>query len=310
MFLIIKMISFYVLYGIILKCKCNGGIVVNERKKIMKKRVLWAIVVGIMLISFVGLIFGRKNTPFEQVLKETFQSIEYYCVKRPLQYFDDLKDEYISMRKVYEENKGLRAALEDYAVVSSQNEALKKEIEALKEMSELSNIPTDFKGKVASVISRDVESWNNKLMINLGDINGIKEGMVVITGEGMIGRVSSVSELTSSVTLLTSENNATQVPIMIQKKGSEEYAYGMLKGYNIKEKSFEIDMIDQAEIEVGATILTSGLGGVSPRGIVVGKVESSIIPDDQILLKVYGTPSNSFESIHYVTVLQRSDQSE
>ena len=152
----------------------------RERKKAIQKKILWAIVIGIMTLSFVGLFFGRKNTAFEQVLKETFQSIEYYCIKRPLQFFSDLKDEYVSMRNVYEENERLRAALDDYAAVSGQNEILTKENQDLKDLSGIENLPTDFKAKNASVISRDVESWNNKLMISVGSQNGIEEGLVVM----------------------------------------------------------------------------------------------------------------------------------
>lgn len=282
----------------------------NDRKKTMKKKILWAIVIGIMTLSFVGLVFGRKNTAFEQVLKETFQSIEYYCVKRPLQFFSDLKDEYVSMRHVYEENERLRAALDDYAAVSGQNEVLIKENQDLKALTEIENIPTDFKAKNASVISRDVESWNNKLMINVGAQNGMEEGLVVMSSDGMIGKITSVSELTSTVTLLTSENNASQVPVMIKKKDSEEYAYGMLKEYNVEEKCFVIDMVDQIEVEEETEIFTSGLGGIAPRGILIGYVKDYNVPEDQILPKIYATPSSSFDDLNYVTVLQRSDLGE
>ncbi len=282
----------------------------NDRKKTMKKKILWAIVIGIMTLSFVGLVFGRKNTAFEQVLKETFQSIEYYCVKRPLQFFSDLKDEYVSMRHVYEENERLRAALDDYAAVSGQNEVLIKENQDLKALTEIENIPTDFKAKNASVISRDVESWNNKLMINVGAQNGMEEGLVVMSSDGMIGKITSVSELTSTVTLLTSENNASQAPVMIKKKDSEEYAYGMLKEYNVEEKCFVIDMVDQIEVEEETEIFTSGLGGIAPRGILIGYVKDYNVPEDQILPKIYATPSSSFDDLNYVTVLQRSDLGE
>ena len=282
----------------------------RERKKAIQKKILWAIVIGIMTLSFVGLFFGRKNTAFEQVLKETFQSIEYYCIKRPLQFFSDLKDEYVSMRNVYEENERLRAALDDYAAVSGQNEILTKENQDLKDLSGIENLPTDFKAKNASVISRDVESWNNKLMISVGSQNGIEEGLVVMSSSGMIGKITSVSKFTSTLTLLTSEHNASQVPIMIKKKDSEEYAYGMLKEYDVEKKCFVIDMIEQIEVEVGTEIFTSGLGGISPRGILIGYVESYLVPEDQILPKIYGTPSSSLNDLNYVTVLQRSDAGE
>lgn len=283
----------------------------KERKKALQKRIIGAVVVAIVALSFVGLIFGRKNTPFEQVLKETFQSIEYYCVKQPLLFFSNLKDEYFSMRNVYEENERLRSALDDYATLSAQNEALKKENEDLKAINGLENIPTDFKEKTATVISRDVESWNNKLMINVGSQDGVQEGMIVLGNGGMVGKITSVNVMTSTVSLLTSENSSTEIPVMVKKKGTEnEYAYGMLKSYDVEKKCFVIDMVEDVEVEVGAEILTSGLGGISPRGILVGYIQSYSVPENQILPKLYAEPSSHFDDLNYVVVLQRSDVSE
>lgn len=283
----------------------------KRKNEIFRKKIIGAIVVFIVVFSFFGLVFGRKNTPFEQVIKETFQSIEYYCIKRPIQFVNDLREECVQMHQVYEENKKLRSALDDYAIVSSQNEALKKENNDLKEAAGLQSIPTDYKEKVATVISRDVESWNNKLVINMGSQSGITEGMVALGNNGMVGKVTSVSVLTSTVTLLTSENTSTQVPIMVKKKGTDnDYAYGMLRSYDVESKCFVVDMLESCEIEIGESILTSGLGGNSPRGIIVGYVQNSTILEDQVLPQLSVEPASHFDDLNYVTILQRSDVSE
>ncbi len=283
----------------------------KRKNEILRKRIIGAIVVFIVVFSFFGLVFGRKNTPFEQVIKETFQSIEYYCIKRPIQFVNDLREECVQMHQVYEENKKLRSALDDYAIVSSQNEALKKENNDLKEATGLQSIPTDYKEKVATVISRDVESWNNKLAINMGSQSGITEGMVALGNNGMVGKVTSVSVLTSTVTLLTSENTSTQVPIMVKKKGTDnDYAYGMLRSYDVESKCFVVDMLESCEIEIGESILTSGLGGNSPRGIIVGYVQNSTTLEDQVLPQLSVEPASHFDDLNYVTILQRSDVSE
>ena len=165
--------------------------------------------------------------------------------------------------------------------------------------------------KVATVISRDVESWNNKLVINMGSQSGITEGLVALGNNGMVGKVTSVSVLTSTVTLLTSENTSTQVPIMIKKKGTDnDYAYGMLRSYDVESKCFVVDMLESCEIEIGESILTSGLGGNSPRGIIVGYVQNSTILEDQVLPQLSVEPASHFDDLNYVTILQRSDVSE
>ena len=71
----------------------------NNRKKTFKKKLVIAIVTLILTSSFFSLIFNRETTKIESIFKETFQTIEYYLIKSPLQYIEDLKDEYVAMKK-------------------------------------------------------------------------------------------------------------------------------------------------------------------------------------------------------------------
>lgn len=281
-----------------------------EKKKPMKKKIIIAIVTVILVFSFFSLIFNRKATKLESIIKETFQTIEYYLIKNPIQYLEDLKDEYHSMREVYQENQLLKEALDDYSVVKSQNDALKSEIEELKKLNEFSNVPTDYKIKKAIIISRDIEAWNSKVIINVGSKDNIKEGMIVISSEGMIGKVSNVSELSSTVTLLTSENYMAQVPVMIKKKDSDDYAYGVLVKYDVNKQGFIVDMLSDDELDVESDVLTSGTGGISPKSIVVGKVREVSVPTDRLSPQVLVSPAASFNDLEYVMVLQRGDGSE
>lgn len=282
----------------------------NNRKKTFKKKLVIAIVTLILTSSFFSLIFNRKTTKIESIFKETFQTIEYYLIKSPLQYIEDLKDEYVAMKNVYQENQLLKEALDDYSIVKFQNDALQNELDELKKLNEFTNIPTDYKVKKAVVTSRDIEGWNSKLLIDVGSKDDIEEGMIVITTEGMIGKISSVSEFSSTVTLLTSENYMAQVPIMIKKKDSEDYAYGVLTKYDVNTHQFVVDMLTDDEIDPEGEVLTSGTGGISPRSIVVGKVSEITVPTDRLSPQVKVTPSASFDDLKYVMVLQRGDSNE
>lgn len=283
----------------------------NDRREQLKKRIIAAVVVFIVLFSVLGLIFGRKNTAFEQMIKETFQTIEYYVVKAPINFVNDIKNEYFEIRNAFKENEELRAVLDDYALIVAQNEALKKELNDITEIANIENVPVNFKKLNATVISRDIESWNSKFMINVGMQNGIEEGMVVLSNDGMIGKINSVSEFTATVSLLTAENGNTQTPVMISVNGSEtDYAYGMLLNYDVSSGNFIVNMVEEVELSVGSKVFTSGLGGISPRGVLIGYVESYSTPDNQLLLRVEIKPSSNFNDINYVTVLQRSDSNE
>lgn len=281
-----------------------------EKKKTAQRKIIIVIVALILLSSFFSLIFNRKSTKIESIFKETFQTIEYYLVKRPIQYFVDLKDELYALADVYEENKLLKSALDDYSIVKSQNDALKQEINDLKELNGFTNIPTDYKVKKALVISRDIEAWNSKVLIDVGSSDQIEEGMIVISTQGMIGKVTSVNEFSATVTLLTSENYMAQVPVMIKKKDSEDFAYGVLTKFDVKKQNFVVDMLSDEELDLEGIVLTSGTGGISPRGIVIGKVNEVIIPNDRLSPQVYVNASASFDDLKYVMILQRGGSNE
>ena len=76
-------------------------------------------------------------------------------------------------------------------MVKSQNDALQNELDELKKLNEFTNIPTDYKVKKAVVKSGDIEGWNSKLLIDVGSKDDIEEGIIIITTEGMIGKISS-----------------------------------------------------------------------------------------------------------------------
>ncbi len=279
----------------------------NRKSNLLKKKIMVSIVIITLLLSFFSLILNRKETKIESIFNETFQTIEYYVVKCPIQFFRNIGDELHHVREVYNENKVLKSALNDYMIIKSQNDVLKDEINDLKGLTEFTSIPVEYKAKKAIITSRDIESWNSQILINVGGNQGIKEGMTVITTKGMIGKISSVSEFSSVVTLLTSENNMAQVPIMIKKQGSDEYAYGVLTHFDVEKQCFVVDMLDDDPIDLESEVYTSGTGGLSPRGIIVGTVSDIVVPPDRISPQVYVKPAATFDDLKYVMVLEKGE---
>lgn len=266
------------------------------------------IIVTVVLIIFstVTLITGRTPTTIESIFKDTITNIEYYVIKTPIQFFGSLIDEYTSLKDAYEENAILKPYLDKYAREEALNEVLSSELNQLKEITEIDYLPTDYKVKYTSVIARDVESWSDEITINLGDSSGIKEGMAVMSSKGMIGTVTKVNAISSTVSLLTSENPKSQLPVMIMS-GEDTY-YGLLDSYDIESQCYKITMLSDVEkIEKDAKVVTSGLGGSgkSPKGILVGTVESFSTKGEMTQSVCLVKPSADFDSLNYVAVAQR-----
>ncbi len=280
----------------------------NDKSNKYNKRIIIVTIV-IVVFSILTLIVGRSASSIETIFKDTIANIEYYIIKAPIQYIGGLVDEYNELKDVYDENAILKEKLDNYARETALNEVLDQEMKQLKELTEIDFLPTDYNVKYTSVISRDAESWNNEVTINLGSVSGIKEGMAVITSQGMIGTVTSVSQISSTVSLLSTESSKSQLPVVILS-GGQEY-YGLLSRYDLESKSYLITLLSDVEkLEKDSIVVTSGLGGKgkSPKGILVGTVNSYTAGDDSTQSACVVKPSANFNSLNYVAVVQRVNE--
>ena len=107
--------------------------------------------------------------------------------------------------------------IENNALIDNLNEEVKKENEELKKMLKVSSI-TDFEIVYATVVERNMTYFLNELTINKGANDGLKKNMIVVTNEGVVGKIKDVNENTSKVKLLTSDSDIMQVRINNKNK--------------------------------------------------------------------------------------------
>ncbi len=280
----------------------------NNRKKQRNKRIVLIITVAIVVFSTISLVFSRTQGGLERMVSDSIAAIEYYVVKKPVEFVSNLFSEYNELKDVYKENKILKAKLSSYASVEVNTDVLSKEIDELKKMLNIEYLPTDYNVKTTSFV-RESDDWNNEITIDLGSLAGVSKDMVVISSKGMIGKVTSVTEVTARVQLLTAENPTSALPIQVIN--GDQNVYGLLNRYDIESKCFEITLFSDVEkFEDNAKVITSGLGGKAPKGIYIGTVESSIVSEDGTSKTIRVKPAADFNDLSYVAVVFRSDSNE
>ena len=280
----------------------------NNRKKQRNKRIVLIITVAIVVFSTISLVFSRTQGGLERMVSDSIAAIEYYVVKKPVEFVSNLFSEYNELKDVYKENKILKAKLSSYASVEVNTDVLSKEIDELKKMLNIEYLPTDYNVKTTSFV-RESDDWNNEITIDLGSLAGVSKDMVVISSKGMIGKVTSVTEVTARVQLLTAENPTSALPIQVIN--GDQNVYGLLNRYDIESKCFEITPFSDVEkFEDNAKVITSGLGGKAPKGIYIGTVESSIVSEDGTSKTIRVKPAADFNDLSYVAVVFRSDSNE
>ena len=176
----------------------------------------------------------------------------------------------------------------------------------MKDELNIKHVLSDYDYLNATVVNRNANTWYNNLTIDKGSNNGIEEGMVVINSTGVIGKTTNVSTFSSDVKLITTTDTNNKISVKITS--GDNHLTGLINGYDYKTGYLEVEGISNTEnVSVGDLVYTSGLGGVFPSGILIGKVKS-ITTDVYDLSKIINvSPSANFEDINYVTVLKRKN---
>lgn len=125
----------------------------------------------------------------------------------------------------------------------------------------------DLQSTAAHIISGSSDSWSSTVIIDKGTSSGLSVGMPVTSSSGVIGQIVECGATSSTVLLVTDESSS--ISAMVQSSRAQ----GMLNGSAAGEVSLDMIRTDQT-VEVGDIVVTSGLGGVFPKGLPLGKVTS------------------------------------
>lgn len=280
----------------------------NRKRKALKNKriylIILIVVITIAVLSYAVKTDKKLNT-FESLIKDCVVEVQkiFYT---PIRNFSSMIDDFFSLNDVLKENKILKSNVEKMESLEAENIALKQEIDKMKEELNIDKVLSDYDYLNATVISRNSLYWYNTLTIDKGSHNGIEEGMVVLNSTGLIGKIINVSTFSSDVKLITTNDTNNKISVTVTN-GTNKLT-GIINAYSYDEGFLKVEGISNtATVNIGDLVYTSGLGGVFPSGILIGKVES-ITTDVYDLSKMINVkPSADFDDINYVTILKRAD---
>lgn len=280
----------------------------NKRNKIEKKYILLGIVVAIVvLLVIVSSIVNSKRelSPVEMAIKDSVLLVEKVAYA-PIRFVKDKIDEITKLHNIYEEYQILENKVGETDSIKAKNLELADEVDKLSKMLELNQTLSKDSYLNATVVNRNLGYWYNTITIDKGSKNGVEVDMPVVISEGLIGKVSKVTNFNSTVKLLTSDDVNNKISVKINVDGRN--VYGLLSGYDKETGNFIVEGIaDNTEIKKDSFVMTTGMGDIFPSGILVGKV-ASITTDNFDLAKTVEVKSDvNFDDIRYVTILKRID---
>ncbi|UTR15466.1 rod shape-determining protein MreC [Salipaludibacillus sp. LMS25] len=271
------------------------------------KRLIVLLVCMIILVALIGYSMSdRRSLSWpEQFVADTVGSLQS-AFSRPAHFaagfFDNVRD----MRNLYEENQLLKSHLDEYATLQVELNQLQRRNEELEAAVDLQDDPDlmSYTVRSAIVIHRSPDRWNEQVGINKGAQDGLEENMAVITSEGLIGKIDRVSQFSSTIRLLSDQDITNRISAMVDT--DDETVFGFIEGMDEETGYLRFTKIDmEAELENGQTVSTSGLGGVFPQGLQIGKIVEYDTDEFGLTQTAYVEPSANFSRLDYVMVVER-----
>jgi rod shape-determining protein MreC len=203
--------------------------------------------------------------------------------------------DYINLVGVRKENRELRESIKILNTrLLESNEAFMAN-ERLKRLLELKTT-TRVPSLAASVIAEDGSPWFRTIAIDRGAVDGLREGLPVAAADGIVGQLVKVSSGSSRVLLIT--DTASSVAAVVQRSR----ARGVLKGTGGGRCSLEFAARDE-DVKVGDIVMTSGIGGVFPKGLPLGEVTMVKKGEYGIFQTIEVRPAVSVSRLEEVLVL-------
>ncbi|MDR3457446.1 MAG: rod shape-determining protein MreC [Verrucomicrobiae bacterium] len=180
----------------------------------------------------------------------------------------DLADSLLPRRELLHQLDVLRRENQQLRSQAVQSTAIARENDQLHALLNWKQT-VQWKLKPANVVMRDPANWWRTVQIDLGSRDGIQTNQPVLTADGLVGRISSVSYLNSQVVLIGDHD--CRVSVLID---NSTHDVGVLTASGPLDASFvQLSYLpSMANLKAGQNVFTSGLGGVFPKGIPVGKI--------------------------------------
>ncbi len=197
-----------------------------------------------------------------------------------------------SYHELKQENAELReqlAQLEEYKVESERLQGLL----AIQDQYSLVAV-------TGQVIGRSTDAWNRVVTVGAGSSKGVALGDAVVGSTGLVGQVIAVTPLTCDVRLLADQQSG--VAVMIQSNREQGILRGSLEGL------LYLENVDASiQVSQGDVIITSGMGGSYPKGIVVGTVTNVENPAGTADRRIVVTPLSSADPLEELSVVKSAD---
>jgi rod shape-determining protein MreC len=288
---------------------------------LIRRRIL-LISFGVVLATLMALLSLRWRDPEQGwLIDEVIQALAYPVTASyhgVVQGAGTLIDRYSHLVHVEQENERLR--LQVQALQEELNHHINGSIQFNLLREQLKFLEENPETKVfAEVIGESVDNFHHVLVINKGSLAGIRRNFPVVLREGVVGRIQSVTATQALVELITDRRH--RFPGLIQRTreraivgGDEDRLRlstpdrGMVYGTGRDLQLNRVRML--ADVQPGDRVVTSGLSGIFPKGLLVGTISNVYRERHELFQSADIEPVVDFNKIEWVFVILRDSRDE
>jgi rod shape-determining protein MreC len=278
------------------------------KKSVRRRRAVLAVLVGLS-IALLTAYFGESASgglhAVQRGFMEALAPLQEGASRalKPAQdlggWFGDVFDAKSENKKLKSENQRLRAQLA--ASQTAQREA--SELRALVGFNRSDAFPGGYRRVAARVIGRSPTVWYSTVTINKGSSDSVRTDQPVVTGDGLVGKISAVSPNAAQVTLITDHTSGVSGEVV------PNGASGLVKARVGDPSDLLLDFVEKGRpVAKGTTVVTAGwrssrLESLFPRAIPIGKVTRVNTTERELYQRVHLKPFADLRGMDIVQVL-------
>jgi len=267
-----------------------------------------AMIVALIVLMFLSIVLlslsSRQSYPAHGPGRLAIAIVAPFqkAIMSTVRYAQDVWRNYFFLVSTAQDNDRMRKELHQLRALKHQHEELRQANERLRALLSLGQ---EIQRPViaAQVVGKDPSPWFQTIIVDKGRADGVEIGLPVITTQGVVGLVVEAAGRYAKVVLITDPNSA--VDAMVQSNRARGIIKGGTSGYCVLNY-----VLRHHDLNVGDTVVSSGMDGVFPKGMPIGRVSGIIKHVAGLFQDVTVTPYVDFERLEEVLIVPKMDNAD
>lgn len=273
----------------------------NKKKRFSTKYMLLIMTIVCITLIFTSLTLNISGGPLNTVAGYIFVPMQK-GINTAGQWISDKTNDFKTLEQVQEENQKLKEQNDELTSQLNTIKLEKYDLDNLRELLDLDEKYPSYQKVAASVIAKDTGNWFSVFTIDKGSKDGLKKGMNIMAGSGLVGIITDVGPNYAKVRSII--DDSANVSAMVTTTGDNMNVSGNLQTMNSDQVITFSELRDSEDkVQIGDPVVTSYVSDQYQQGILIGYIASIESDSNKLTKSGTITPVVDFEHMENVLVI-------